>query len=425
MVEAVPVPVPAAPVPQQRSGMFRIPEEESESALESKAKEHEQILKRVRPDEPIPQPKESLVQPFTILPEEEAEAKLPAEKPDMVAAVDTKYMRSPVKFREVLQAEDHIGRVCPDQTLALHMAQSFRPAWRRDGTISAVGGISEKKGTFELNLYKLRVHKSIAGDLDNPTLQEPRPVHAFMKVAYSALFDVLCSACAQQPLFPPEPRPNSKRPNLLCHSIQAQTVPGIWRKFVQVLVDSSDGFADVGPISEAEIKPRLRAEAEIFALLNLLFGDPQVDLSNYLKTKRVLEYAPKKPRKLSEIEINVLRKNLLSNWIQNSLEESVTDPSANPYARLRQAISARDLDSVAKIAASASSAGQPLYGLSGIICSAALAGGKVKELIREQLDEWKRQGSKEAINPEVVKIYEMLLNTSHQNRGSFPLSHPS
>eukprot|EP01022_Parablepharisma_sp_SALTPOND_P026498 TRINITY_DN64274_c2_g1_i1.p1 TRINITY_DN64274_c2_g1~~TRINITY_DN64274_c2_g1_i1.p1 ORF type:complete len:1466 (+),score=190.33 TRINITY_DN64274_c2_g1_i1:1864-6261(+) len=394
--------------PELPSGMFHIIEEEPSSP-------EEQILKRRKPELGL-QPSEAPIKTFAFEPEP-----MEPEVVQIEPMLDTKYIRAPVDFSKVSKCEDQIAE--RTEFKPIRMGQSFRVAWRRDGTFVGVGSVSEKKGTFELSMYRLQVHKSIEGESG----EEKTLTDNYLSAAYENMMKLICDSCINKKelLYPVRHSRTSTgdSKNIVTYSLDPHTVPLLWKNFVQVLVDAKGSLE--GGMHEVDAKEKLQTEAEIWALINALFGNPTIDLSAYIKNRRFAEYnSRRKDRGLNEIEVNVFRKNLLSSWLQTTSNNEPTDVLNNEediietklsFAKIADELSKNDVEDAIKLATSGEK--MPLFALSSLLSNSTMSGERVKELIRAQLKEWEASNIKDRINPDVLKLYEMLIESKKHNQG--------
>ena len=98
-------------------------------------------------------------------------------------------------------------------------------------------------------------------------------------------------------------------------------VHNVWKKWVQILVDFLRGTERTKENEESSnIENIIQGEVKVFALANLLFGNPLIDLSDYCKRGRIPEYI-RSDKPITVREVDVLRKNLLSKWLRGCLDQ--------------------------------------------------------------------------------------------------------
>ena len=274
------------------------------------------------------------------------------------------YKSIQVDFNTIRQYED---KLYPE---GLKMGQSFRVGWRHNNTFSKV------KNNTTLSLCKLQTNKAIHN------------------IIYDQIMTELWNQCNK-----PIPLHNK---DIKVFTIDEQGMVKAIRNFVQILID--------GKLKCGEEK--LKMEAEVWALVNSLFGDPQVDLAEYIKRRRFSEYNTTKRSDI--VQVNVLRKHLISSWLHvvtDSESQSASDEESKKISlnRIATALSNNNIEEALTIA---TASGIPLYGLASLFCNSTMSGTRVKELIQAQIKEWEIY--KTVVNPDLLKLYTLLAKEKNE-----------
>jgi len=307
--------------------------------------------------------------------------------------IKTKYIAIPIEYSEINKYEKGIKHNMP-----LMMGQSFRVAWKSNGRFTKVNAISEKSGTFEGSLYKIKIHKSI----DNESAEK------YKEVTYNIFMKIICEMCIKKGEFLFLNKEEIKGDKeLITYSLQPQDIPSMWKSFVQYLIEAKFENGE-------EIGEKLQTEAEIWALINSLFGDPQIDLSSYIKEKKFSKYNVN-DRELVNAELNVLRKNLVSNWLKIHNDDSTTsineEDREGVMKRIAMALSENNLKRALDLATTIKIS-KPFFGLASLFCNST---DRVKELILKQFSEWNNDNINKTINPDIKQIYGLLIDGRKYN----------
>ena len=233
---------------------------------------------------------------------EVAEEEKPADNEIETYEADTEFLRVPVSLLSVREFEEKQHH--------LQMSHSFRVAWRKDGTFTSIGNISKNKGTYQINLNKIRPHKTIENIKEESKNAQEK---SYFEIVYGNLLSTLCNNCINNSeMLKNSQDVKSRNLELFAFSLPSpESIPALWKQFVQILTDARQ---QLDPL----ITQKLDVEADIWSLMNCLFGNPLIDLSTYRQQHKFVECL-KPGKNLSLPLIEVLRKNLLSSWIRNSI----------------------------------------------------------------------------------------------------------
>jgi len=328
--------------------------------------------------------------------------------------IDTKYISQAVKFPEISICEEKIH---PD--FKPRMGQSFRVAWKKDGTFLGVGGISKENGTFELAKYKLNIHKSIEQNFNTAISLEKYKDAVYNKIMKIFLDNAVINknAISMGLVNRYSIRQNiESKSSLTYFNLDPQKIFAVWKNIVQLLIDTKINIEGLNERIKESIE-KLENEAEIWALINCLFGDPKTDLSEYLKSKRFSEYNIRSARPLSELEINILRKNQLINWLKicTHSEKTIIRSRKEQCEKIAELLTQNKISEALNIANNTPNL-KPLYGLSSLITNSAISGERVKELIKSQINDCKK--NEQNIDQDLLSIYTLLCDSKEQAKKS-------